>query len=569
VTRTGLFLAAALLAGAFAPRAAHADGIRVVDLTPSFPAGPYLGLTVDPRNPDRIAVATADGRVGWGEAAGARTAESRVVSPREYVSAPLRARPALLSLAPTRLAGRSALSGLHGEPPGTRLFLWLLKEERPVARWQYWMSVENPRLEIYDVTIPAPGRPALAAGAAGLFRGDRRADGWIQSAGAPAPRGATLSAYAVTVDPERPAEAFAGTSAGLLVSHDGGRTFAPHRDPELAGVDIRRFVWDRHAPGHLLALAPRAIYQSRDGGVTFVRSFADAGGVSTAAVGPDGAYVATRHGVIVPGLDHRLFPDDAVVGVVPLGAGVSLIATESALVLHSADDGDRVLRRAPEDDPFLRLEGSDDAAWLLTSHAILRVTAAAPLRRAAVAPPRLLLPPTAVDRAALARVGLTRPVDTRLGLPWYAYLLPRVTIDARRVTTHGQSALYDALYPFPERIRTAESASWCCGAPVGAPGPELLALATWDLSGLLMSKTPTYPYSIIEMNLRAARDQVLNEVRRRYDDAAHLVRLLATPPDDPAVRWLWTDRLNEQAAYLEAMTGERVIELEGSNPNRE
>ena len=238
MTRTGLCLAAALLAGARAPRAARADGIRVVDLTPSFPAGPYLGLTVDPRDPDRIAVATADGRVGWGEEAGARCDESRVVAPREYLSAPLRARPRLLSLAPGPLPARSTLSGLHGEPPGTRLFLWLLKEERPVARWQYWMSVENPRLEIYDVTIPSPGHPALAAGAAGLFRGDCRADGWIQVAGTPAPRGATLSAYAVTVDPERPAEAFAGTSAGLLVSHDGGRTFAPHRDPELAGVEI-------------------------------------------------------------------------------------------------------------------------------------------------------------------------------------------------------------------------------------------------------------------------------------------------------------------------------------------
>ena len=63
----------------------------------------------------------------------------------------------------------------------------------------------------------------------------------------------------------------------------------------------------------------------------------------------------------------------------------------------------------------------------------------------------------------------------------------------------------------------------------------------------------------------AVREQVLPEVRWRYREAARLARLLARPPDDPEVAFVWQMRLEEHAAFLEAMSGRPVVAY-GSNP---
>ena len=232
-------LAAALIAGAGAAEPSAAAGaVRVVDRTAGFPSGPYVALAVDPHDSMRLAVTTADGRVAWTDDDGDTVDEALVVAPREYLSAPLRTQPSRLMLTSQRSGSRLQLSGLVGERPGMRLFLWLLKERRPVARWQYWMAIENPATEIADVTVPARGRPALAATASGLFLSDPRHAGWIAVAGAPTPRAATLTALAVTVDPEDPAHVLAGTPAGplRLARRRAYVRPAPERGPRRGGV---------------------------------------------------------------------------------------------------------------------------------------------------------------------------------------------------------------------------------------------------------------------------------------------------------------------------------------------
>src|SRR5262249_8356497 len=156
---------------------------------------------------------------------------------------PLRSRPSLFSLLGQTPSARSQLSGLLGEPPGTRRFLNLIANGRLVAKWQYWMAVEDPPTDLLDATVPIPGRPALAAGSAGLLQSDRQQGSWLRTAGAPQPRGEGLVVYAVTVDPEDPTHVFAGSARGILVSRDGGTSFAPHADPELAELSVRRFYW--------------------------------------------------------------------------------------------------------------------------------------------------------------------------------------------------------------------------------------------------------------------------------------------------------------------------------------
>ena len=371
----------------------------------------------------------------------------------------------------------------------------------------------------------------------------------------------------------------AGTAAGLLVSRDGGATFAPHPDPELAEVDFRRFSWDAGDPRHLLALAARAVYQSRDGGATFARAFASADGINAVALDDaGGVYVATGRGLIVPGSPGRLFGGETVVGVVPLGGGAWLAATESTLYLRSGGGAPRALMRAgggdPGDpgDPMLRLEGNATAAWLLTRHNVFHVANETPARAPpAGTPPRLQVSAIGVEQAVLARLGIADPAATRLGKPWYANLLPRITVGGRSAVSHEFATTFDALVPLPVRLRSAGSARSCCGVAALSPRespPEFLVLVSWDVGALIAGfRTPTYPYGIIEMNLRAVRERVLPEVRWRYREAAHLAKLLARPAGDPEIAFLWQTRLEEHAAYLEAMSGRPVLAPDWKPPD--
>jgi hypothetical protein len=560
----GLFT---LMIGLGTAAAAPVARLGIVDVTAAFPDGPYLALTVDPEDTDRMVITTGSGRVAWTWNGGVTATEALVVAPRSYVSAPLRSLQPLFSLSGQGPSTRVQIAGLLGEPPGTRRFLLQLNNGQPVAKWQYWMAVDDPATDVLDATVPAPGRPALAATGGGVFVSDRDHAAWLRTAGAPHPRGEGLVAFAVAVDPVDPARVFAGTSRGLWVSRDGGATFGPHPDPALADVNVLRLTWDPSDSTHLLALTARAVYQSRDSGGTFERAFGSDDGVRAVAVASDGAYVATGRGLIVPGQDQRALAGEPVVGVVPLGDGSYVVATETDLIVRTGADS-RVLMRTTTSDPFLRLEGNGTAAWALTRYGIFRIGGDELARAPLLAdPPHMESSPEAVERDVLEHGGLGDPTRTRLGKPWTAYLVPQLTVFVRRVSSHDYTADTDATLPYPVRLATMASASSCCGSPLDGSAPESVVLLTWDLAGLFTpTRTPTYPYSIIELNLRAARTQILPEVRWRYREAARIAALLTRPPRDPDLLYLWQMRLAEHAAYLEAMTGRRVVNFGSLTP---
>src|SRR5262249_38737158 len=152
-----------------------------------------------------------------------------------------------------------------------------------------------------------------------------------------------------------------------------------------------------------------AVYQSRDGGRSLTRAFGTRDGVRALALADEGAYVATGRGLIVPGRDGRLLPGEAIAGVVPLGGGRLLVATETTLYERLAGAELEVLAHAVADDPFLRLEGSPAGAWALTRTGVLRIVVAGggPGRAPRLAdPPRLELTAAGVERAVLERAGL-------------------------------------------------------------------------------------------------------------------------------------------------------------------
>jgi photosystem II stability/assembly factor-like uncharacterized protein len=560
MTRAQLVVAV-LMAGA---GAAHA-GV-VVDATPAFRPGPYTCLTVDPADPERVVVGTADGHVLWTGAGGGMATEALVLSGREYTSAPLRGLPKLSligDLVGQRESDRSLYSGANVEPPGTRLFLYRLKEGLPVQRWQYWMAIDNPVTEINDVSVFGARRPSLVATESGVFGSDARQLAWTRVFGVPRPKQQDSAAFAVTVDPADPAHALAGTSQGLLVSTDGGRTFHPHSDDALAGEDFRRFVWDRDDAQHLLAVTDDAIFQSKDSGATFELGFSTTDRVNAVAIAREGAYVATSKGLLVPGEDDaqtRLYRDQNVVGVVPLGARWFLVATDESVFIHNADGQRRLLMQTGHDDPILRLEGTATVAWVLTRYGIRRI-ASEPVARAprATVPPRVLVSGTELEAAVLEHIRIGDPTKTRIHKRWYAALIPKITVYAQSAVSQSFATVYDATLAFPVRVRRAQNGFYCCGNAPGGQPAEFLTMVTWDLAGLF--PTASNPWGLIEMNLRAMRDQILSEVRWRYREARALTALLARPAVEPDVYLQWRMRLEEHAAYLEVLSGRRVIDL--------
>jgi hypothetical protein len=86
-------------------------------------------------------------------------------------------------------------------------------------------------------------------------------------------------------------------------------------------------------------------------------------------------------------------------------------------------------------------------------------------------------------------------------------------------------------------------------------------MAYWDLSDIIFGENSNIsnPNLLLESGLREGQIQILNEVRWRYRQAASLVRRLQRPPADPASRLSLQLRLEEHAAYLEALAGRQIV----------
>src|SRR5262249_28636643 len=400
------------------PALARAQGSVIVDVSPAFPVGPYTSIHVDPADPERVAVGTQDGHVAWSIDGGQTVGESRAVVTREYVVNNLRG----------GNFRRREYAGLRSERGATRLFLVMLQQGLPVTRWASWMANENPHSEITDVALPPAAGRMIAASSQGILVSDAHRGVWSTALGGPRPKGEDVAAFAVAIDPEDSSYVLAGTSDGLWVSHDGGRAFYRHRDRKLAEDGIKGFYLDPQDPEHILAMVKDGVLQSRDRGAHFEVALSVPGVLHALAIASDGAYLATSKGLLMPGeggKDQKRLVGESVIGVVPIGDGLTLAATEQALLLLGADGRQVELMRTTASDPTLRLAGTSQLAWVLTRYGIFRV--GAPEVRAgrrALRAPKVNLSLVDVQNAAIAHLGLPTNQQTRLNAPWYANLLP-------------------------------------------------------------------------------------------------------------------------------------------------
>ncbi len=177
-----------------------------------------------------------------------------------------------------------------------------------------------------------------------------------------------------------------------------------------------------------------------------------------------------------------------------------------------------------------------------------------------------------VQRSALKHLSVGDPSQTRLSDRWYASLLPMVTVDIIGGHTSSSQVTHDGTLPtLPYRASTASNGTVCCsGVSWGMLDPSVqaprnaMAMVHWDLAKIIAGPygNVTMPFGLVETGLRDFRVKLLEQVRWRYREVRNLCALFRFPPTDPETLLAWQMRLEEQAQYLEAMTGKKVVALE-------
>ena len=534
---------------------ASAQESMFTNVAPGFRPGPYTFMKVDPADPQHFAVSCNDGTVIETRDGGATATESQALSKRIYYPMVLRGQG----------GGRGAQFGRSFGRQAHRLFISMLHAGLTTTRWAPWMSLEDPSTEILDIALPGPGGHGAIAGPGGVFISDERMSVWHRALGFPRPKGNATVGLSVGFDPSNPDILLAGTNEGLYVSFNGGQTFNRHPDKKLAEETVNRVLWDPKEPNNVLLVAGGTVYKSENHAESFEAVLGGENAVNAVVQAEEGVYVATAKGLQLHGGEGAkdLMKDEAVLGVVPVGKGAVLIATEHTLYLMDGDKK-RALMNTTAADPFLRLSGSSELAWALTKYGVFRVGIKEPRKKQrARTGPRMLMTIDEVQRATLHHLGIGDPTKSRLSDRWYAALAPMVIVEVKQAINAQKSVTFDGTFPISFRTASATNDTSCCGA-FGTSEPQALVMAKWDLAKIIAGPygNVSMPFGLVENGLRDTRTNILSEVQWRYREIRNLCAQLRFPPTDPKVHLMWQMRLEEYAQYIEALSGKQVVALE-------
>lgn len=551
-----VFVSTVLLAliGASIPSASAQESM-FTNVASAFRPGPYTQIRVDPTNPERFAVSTADGAILETHDGGATASEARVLHARVYYPMVLRGLG----------GGRGAQFGRSFGRQAHRLFISMLHAGLQTTRWAPWMSMEDPSTEILDIALPGPGGHGAIASPAGVFISDERMGVWHRALGIPRPKGNVTVATSVSFDPSNPNVLFAGTNDGVFVSFNGGQTFSRHPDKKLAEEVVNQWVWDTKDPNNVFLLAGGTVYKSENHGESFEAVLGGETPVNAIVQAEEGVYLATGKGLQLHGGEGAkdLVKDEAVLGVVSVEANKILFATEHTLYLLDGENK-RALMNTTAADPFIRLVGTGELAWALTKYGVFRIGAKEPrARRRAHHGPQLLMTIEEVQNATLRHMGIGDPTKSRLNDRWYANFMPMVIVEVKQAINLQNSVTYDGTFPINFRTSSASREALCCGA-FNTSEPQALVMVKWDLAKIITGAygNVSMPFGLVENGLRDSRINILNEVRWRYREIRNLCAQLRYPPTDPKIHFLWRMRLEEYARYIEALSGKQVVALD-------
>jgi hypothetical protein len=386
------------------------------------------------------------------------------------------------------------------------------------------------------------------AGPGGIFVSDESRGSWIKMIGAPGimPRERDPIGLTVGIDPRDPRHVLASTDGGLQVSRDGGTTFMPHRDPAIEGAWINRIMWDPNNPDLVFLVTAEQVFLSQDGGQKFEPSFSAEGEIRDLALSPDAAIVATSDGAYLAyadRLDHVLDGKE-LIGAVAWG-NVVLAATAEELIMLEPGGAAVHLRSTSSRDPYLRLAGGGEVAWLVSRDNVLRIGDVRPrVQREA---PRLLLSADEVVKVAIDHLGWGFPRSLR-DQARLARLMPTLELAASGRIGGKDSRVLDATFPIAARYQQAGTHDRF----------EWSAWLNWDIDALFFYQLSN-PNLIIPSQNREKRKAVVEEIQRTYRAAAQLAAQLANPPADEEAALLERLRFAELIAYLEFMCGRPIV----------
>jgi BNR/Asp-box repeat len=249
----------------------------------------YSTVLVDPREPQRIYAGSNEGNVYRSIDGGAHWSKTGSVSP---------------SCSPSFAAGSGAQTVLAA--CGSTLL-------RSPDGGGTWTALPAPFTQATKLTPGTPGT-VLAYGPSGVFRSANDGDSWTPIATAPA---ACSTILAVRMDPSNANVLVAGTGSlgaggsvcgGVFRSTDGGRTWGAIA---ISGFYVTDLVLDPRNPATVYAgasslpgILPRGgVFESRDGGASFIDLRLPASGALRLALSPSGRllHAATSIGAFVRG----------------------------------------------------------------------------------------------------------------------------------------------------------------------------------------------------------------------------------------------------------------------------
>ncbi len=518
----------------------------ILNIGSSFPPGPYATMQVDRANPQRIAVATADGHLAWSDDAANRVSENRIRSARKYDAMAIRGG--------TKNSSLGSQTTLIKTQRPVRLFIRTLQSGSGIVRWQHWRALSDPMTDITAIAMAHPGGNMMVATSAGIYIADNLGGAWTKTLGAPGTmpnEKVDLVGLCIAANPQNPSSVLVGTTKGVFRSRDGGMNFVPHTDEQIMEETIFEFLWDPEDPSVVLAVGADSILQSEDGGEHFQVAFIADSEINSVVSSDMGVFVASTTGLtLVTGEGNvEVVQGESILGVVPWTEGRALATTSDTLYLIDEYGERSTLMRTIDSDPFLKLEGGPGLAYLLSSSGVFRI-GDEESRKKDPKGPALALSMTAMQSAMIRNLGLGTPAETRLHNRWYAKLLPRVIFDATAVDRRNNSTMQDYTLPIDLRYARAQN-----GADT-----EFSIMAVWDLSTFVFGDTNvSNPDLIIESSLRMNRERMLAEVRTRYREASMIAKQLQTPSTDPKTAFMWRSRLAEHTSYLRFVSGREVL----------
>lgn len=375
---------------------------------------------------------------------------------------------------------------------------------------------------------------------------------------------------AIVVGPSAgsPDRILVGTGSGLLVTQDGGISWA-RTTGEIANLEIRDIAVDPAARNVVAVGTPNGAFLSIDGGDSFRRVYSNTGesaDVRTLAFDPGAGsnlYEGTANGLFL------ITPD----GSVPIGVGSFRSSTMRSIVAPSGSTGhlyvdtargvyesrdggknfDELYRGLETGDVVTLAEdySSPEGLFAATSLGVYRLVpqsaaiAVAPVRLSGPGPAELVLAAARYARVDGERVARLAH-DARIA-PW----LPQVQVQARYRwdddVDRKFSDVFDSQGTLIAVDPNGDNAAWNQNA-------QVTVQLTWNFDELISSTTKQRLHQELSI-LGRTRTRVLSKVARLARERREVAGRLAAGVADSGERASLELRLQEIEAYLDAATG--------------